>query len=572
MIVEAGRVPEAWDEQVDTLVVGSGAAGLTAAGTAAHFGLMVKVVEKTALVGGTSSVSGGGVWVPNNHRAREAGIEDNRDDALRYMRAVSGGAAEEELLEVLVDRGPEMIRFLEDQFGFAFEPYPAVGPTLDYRFHLPGARHGGRPLDGGRFQLAALGDWATRLRSGTTAGWVVRKSTYYAERLYLRGSIADLAGRDDADPPEAGFVGGGAALVARLLKACLDRGVEIVCSTAATELVVVDGRVAGAWVDGPNGRRSIRANKGVVLASGGYEWNEQLKRQFLSRPLTHPASPADVSQGDGLLLGLSVGAQLATMGDAWWTPTVEVGPAGSGINGAPMTMMSRAERGLPHTIVVNGRGERFANEALNYYDFPAKLGTNVDTEAGAENLPAFLILDHQYRSRYPLLQTKSDGVAEATPYWLHVADTLEALAEKIGLPAERLAATVERFNGFARAGVDEDFHRGESEWDREWGDPDHGPNVCLGTIEEPPFYAVELHAGALGTKGGLRIDADGRVRSAADGGAPIPGLYAAGNVAAGAVPWGYTGAGATLGPACTFAYVAARAMAAAPVALAQAHR
>lgn len=559
MIIEAGRVPETWDEEIDVLVIGSGAAGLTAAATAANAGLTVTVVEKTELVGGTSSVSGGGVWVPNNHVARDAGIEDNREDALTYMRLVSGGRAEEDLLEALVDRGPEMIRFLEDELGFAFEAYPTVGPTLDYRFHLPGARHGGRPLDGGRFQLSELGEWAQRLRSGTTAGWVIRKSTYYSERFYLRGSIADLAGRADADSPEAGFVGGGAALVARLLKACLDRDVDIRVRASAVELVVTGGRVVGAWVEGPDGQHAVRARAGVMLASGGYEWNEELKQQFMSRPLTHPASPADLGHGDGLLLGLSVGAQLSAMGDAWWTPTIEVAPPGTGVNGAPTTVMSRTERALPHTIIVNGHGERFANEALNYYDFPATLGS-YDTAEGLANLPAFLILDTQYRSQYPLLQTKSDGIAEATPYWLHRAETLEQLAEQIGVPAAGLVAAVERFNGFARAGVDEDFHRGESEWDREWGDPDHGPNVCLGTIEQGPFYAVRLRAGALGTKGGLRIDDRGRVRSAAEDGAPIAGLYAAGNVAAGSVPWGYTGAGATLGPACTFAYAAAQDM------------
>ena len=565
MITEAGERPGQWDETVGVLVVGSGAAGLTTAATAAELGVGAKVIEKTELIGGTSSVSGGGMWVPNNHHVVDVGVSDDRETALEYMRLVSGGRADEAILAALVDRGPEMVRFFEDALGFAFEAYPSIGPTLDYRYHLPGARHGGRTLDGGRFQLTELGDWAPRLRSGTTAGWVIRKSVYYAERLYLRGSIADLAARGDADSPEAGFVGGGAALVARLLKACLDRGVDLVTSTAATALIVHDGRVIGAWVDGPQGRRAIRATHGVMLASGGYEWNEELKRRYMSRPLTHPASPSDVGHGDGLLLGLSVGAEVAGLGDAWWTPTIEVGPPGSGVNGAPMTMMSRTERGLPHTLIVNRHGMRFANEALNYYDFPATLGHVYDTADGPANLPAFLVLDQQYRSRYPLLQTKSDGIAAPDPYWLTRADTLDELAEAIGVPSDALRATVERFNGFARSGVDEDFHRGESEWDREWGDPDHGPNVCLGTIEEGPFYAVQLRAGALGTKGGLRIDDRGRVCAAAAEAQTIPGLYAAGNVAAGSVPWGYTGAGATLGPACTFAYAAARDLAAAPV-------
>jgi 3-oxosteroid 1-dehydrogenase len=565
MIDRSDAIPEAWDHQVDVLAVGSGAAGLLAAATAAEQGLEAMVLEKTALVGGTSSVSGGGMWIPNNHHVGEADVQDSREDALQYMRLVSGGRAEEPLLEVLVDRGPEMVHYLEDHFDFTFEAYPSTGPTLDYRYHLDGARHGGRPLDGGRFKVTELGDWATKLRSGTTAGWVIRKSVYYSERLHLKGGIADLAKRDDADPPSAGFIGGGAALVAQMLKACLDRDVEILTETSATALIVDGGRVLGVWVHGPDGRRSIRATHGVLLATGGFEWNEELKRQFLSRPLTHPASPADLSQGDGLLLGLSVGAQVAGLGDAWWTPTVEIAPAGTGVNGAPTTMMSRAERAMPHTVIVNRHGLRFTNEAVNYYDFPASFGSISDTADGPANLPAFLILDHQFRMRYPLFQTMSDGIATPDPYWLTRADTLAELAQAIGVDPAGLEQTVQRFNGFARAGVDEDFHRGESYWDLQWGDPDHGPNPCLGEIAEPPFYAVELHAGALGTKGGLRIDDHGRVRSAAGDGGPIPGLYAAGNVAAGAVPWGYTGAGATLGPACTFAYVAALEMAAAPV-------
>jgi 3-oxosteroid 1-dehydrogenase len=561
VIARSDEIPQEWARETGLLALGSGAAGLAAAAVAGELGIEAMVLEKTELIGGTSSVSGGGVWIPNNRHVSDVGVEDSREDALEYMRLISGGRAEEELLETLVDQGPKMIEFLEDRLGFSFEAYPAIGPTLDYRFHLKGARHGGRPLDAGHFKISDLGPWSDRIRSGTTAGWVVRKSTYYEERMYLKSTIADLAGKEGASSPDEGFVGAGAALVCQLLKACLDRDVEVLTSMAVDALILEDGRVVGAWVEGPGGRQAIRAERGVLLATGGYEWNEQLKRQFMSRPLTHPASPADLGQGDGILLGLSVGAQLAGLGDAWWTPTVEVGLPGTGVGGAPTTIMSRAERGLPHTIIVNGRGRRFANEALNYYDFPQAFGTVNDTAEGPANLPAFLILDQQYRDNYPLLQTKSDGVAAADPFWLKRADSLAELAAVLGIDADGLEQTVERFNEFARAGVDADYHRGESQWDLEWGDPDHGPNPNLGTIVEPPFYGVELHAGALGTKGGLRIDSEGRVRSAVEGGAPIPGLYAAGNVAAGSVPWGYTGPGATLGPACTFAFVIAQSLA-----------
>lgn len=552
-VQQTTNVPARWDETVDVVVVGSGGAGLTAAAVAAAAGLRVTVIEKTDLIGGTTAVSGGGVWIPANPHVAEADVRDSRAAAEEYLRGLSGDRLDEEVLATLLDRGPEMISFLERRFGFAFEPYPSVGPTLDYRYHLRGARHGGRPLDSGRFRLDDLGEWAKYLRRGSTAGWTMSKQTYYSQRLYLRPPSEPTT----ALPPEPGFIGGGSALVARLLKACLDRGVAVYRETEVVELVVDDGRVRGVLVAGPRGgggRRAMAADRGVVLASGGYEWNDQLKRQFLNRPLTHPASPRDVSSGDGILLGLSVGAQVAHLGDAWWTPTIHVGPdAGSG--GRTVNIMCRAERGFPHAIIVNARGQRFVNESVNYYDMPEAFGHVYDTAEGAANLPAWMIVDQQFRDRYPLLGTASDGTVEEDSGWLVSAPGLEELAARTGIDPGGLLATVKRFNEFARSGVDEDFHRGESYWDKEWADPSHGPNSSLGTVERPPYYAVELHAGALGTKGGLRIDGHGRVIAA--GGAPLAGLYAAGNVAAGSVPWGYCGAGATLGPALTFAYAAA---------------
>jgi 3-oxosteroid 1-dehydrogenase len=544
--------PDAWDGTVDALVAGSGGAGLTAALFAADHGLHVLVVEKTPLVGGTTGVSGGTVWIANNPHVTDAGVVDSPADAAAYMRAVSAGTIDDDVLATLVDDGPRLITRLAAA-GVAFEPFPSVGPTLDYRFRLPGAKHGGRSLTPVAFDLGRLGPWADRIRQGTTAGWVTDKKSYYRNRAYLvrpqdRPPVAELP---------SGVVGAGSALIGHLLRACLDRGVEVRVEVSVEALVVVDGSVRGVRLSTPDGPRTMRVRAGTVLATGGFEWNEELKKRLLGRPLTHPVS-APVADGDGLLLGLAAGADVRGLGDAWWTPAIDLGGAESPRGGGTRNMMCRVERGLPHAIIVNRAGRRFVNEATNYYDLPEAFGSFA---AGVPNLPAWLVIDQQFRDRYPLVGTASDGVAEPDPAWLTQADTLEDLAERCGIDVAGLAATVKAFNGYAAAGVDPEFGRGASSWDREWGDPAHGPNPSLGAIERGPFYAVELHAGALGTKGGLRVDGRGAVVSAATGEA-MPGLYAVGNVAAGSVPWGYVGPGATLGPGMTFGMVAADHLAA----------
>jgi succinate dehydrogenase/fumarate reductase flavoprotein subunit len=438
-----------------------------------------------------------------------------------------------------------MVRYMETRFGFAFEPYPAVGPTLDYRFHLPGARHGGRSLDLGFFRLDALGEWAPRLRRGTTSTLLVSKTEYYGERQYMYRSVAAPAPASD-DPR----IGGGAALVAHLLKACLDRGVAVRLQTPAEEIVIEGGRVAGVRAGGA----AFRARLGMVVATGGYEWNAELKRRFLARPLTHPASPEDVSRGDGLLLGMAVGAQVTGLGDAWWTPVIDVTGDGPAQMGGTRSVMCRAERGFPHSIVVNRLGRRFVNEALNYYDVCEAFGAKVG--GSPRNLPAWIVFDSQGRDKYFALHAKvPDG---EPPSYLTVADSLEHLAEQLGIDGATLAETLERFNGFARAGKDLDFGRGESGWDIAWGDPNATLNHSLGTVEVPPFYAVPIYSGALATKGGLRVNSDAQVLSALPPSAPIPGLYASGNCSNAATAGAYPGAGATIGAAMTFGYIAAR--------------
>jgi 3-oxosteroid 1-dehydrogenase len=345
-----------------------------------------------------------------------------------------------------------------------------------------------------------------------------------------------------------GLVCYGGALVGRLLKALLDRNVQPMLQTSARELLVEDGRVVGVRVTQGDRDLRIGAKRGVVLASGGFEWNQKLAAQFLGGQLSHPNSPP-CNEGDGLRLAMALGADLANMNEAWWCPSVVI--PGEEYDGKPLYRGDFATRSMPHSIIVNRTGARFVNEAQNYNDLMKPFFTFDPLAYERPNLPAWLILDQQYLTRYALLTFMPGAKA---PEWLPQADTLAELATKVGIDPQGLESTVARFNRFAIEGRDPDFHRGESLYDSFYGDPDHKPNANLGTLEKGPFYALQVHPGAIGTKGGARVTQDSQVIRA--DGEVIPGLYAAGNVMAGVTGPGYPGAGATIGAGMTFGFIA----------------
>lgn len=547
-------------DEADLVVIGSGAAGLTAAFVAASQGASVIVLEKSAFVGGTTALSGGGVWIPCNHHMADVGVDDSRDEALLYLHNLAGKQADVELIETFVDVGPEMIRYLEDQGQVPFRAWPSIGGTLDYRPEVPGAKHGGRPLDPGRAAVADLGEWASRVRTGPGSAWVWDKFEFYTGRMHTappdqsrtvhQRQFVDVGSVEYSKPATFEYFANGTALVAHLLRACLEVGVDIRINCPAWELETMENRVTGVRV-GEGGSSTLHGRHGVMLATGGFEFSEQLKAEFLNRPLEYsPGCPTN--EGDGHLMGMAVGGRIANISDAWWCPVVPLGSDSEDDD----CVLSREERALPHTMIVNARGARFVNESLNYHDITEAFGTRPNA---LTNLPAWLILDQQFKDRYALLKSAPPAKdPSGQPSWLIKADSVGDLAERLGIDPESLCATVERFNGFARSGYDADFRRGESTWDREWGDPTHSPNGSLGTIEHGPFYAVELRPGALATKGGLKIDSRSRVVAAARDQAVIPGLYAAGNVSSNAVPYCYTGPGSTLGPAMTFGYIVGR--------------
>ncbi|HTN80867.1 MAG TPA: FAD-dependent oxidoreductase [Acidimicrobiales bacterium] len=531
---------------MDIIVVGTGAAGLTAAVVAAERGARVTVVEKAPLVGGTAAWSGGQVWIPNNPHMREAGISDDRERAITYVMSLSRDMLERELIEAYVDAGPEMVSMLEATTPVQFYAVPGMP---DYHPEFPGGSpDGGRTIECPLFPFDELGDWAER----------VTPSPYFADP-HITMSETPL-GKAIPDPPSKAELerrdirnerGCGQALIGRLLKACLDRGVEPVTSCAARELIVEEGKVVGLLVEGPDGPAELRASNGVILASGGFEWDRQLVRSFLRGPMTHPVS-METNTGDGLRMAMRAGAMLSNMREAWWIPVASVPQ-----NENPMgRVLINGQRTLPHSIMVNKRGRRFTNEAANYNAFGAAFHVEDVSRFEYANLPCWLVFDQTYVDKYGF-RVASGIEAHGVPKWVIRGDTPAALADRLAIDPDGLTATIRDWNAQCAQGNDPDFGRGDSAFDRWWGDPylKGKAEATLGPLERGPYYAVEIHSGCLGTKGGPRVDRDARVLDV--DGAPIQGLYAAGNVMGSPFGMTYGGPGGTLGPAMVFGYLAA---------------
>jgi succinate dehydrogenase/fumarate reductase flavoprotein subunit len=535
-----------WDSEADVVVLGTGAAGMTAALAAHAGGASVAVLEKSKLVGGTTAVSGGVVWVPNNHHLPETGITDSREEALGYVKRLTDGRSDDALVERFIDTAPAMVQWIESQTALRFK---ALARYPDYHPEFPGGKPGGRSLDPGLFDANDLGPWKKTLRRspvfGMTAMSVAEATDWGVFSKPLKLPFKLLGERYGK-----GFVCYGGALAGQLLKALLERKIEPQVEHAARDLVVDEGRVAGVRVEKGGQEIFVRARRGVVLASGGFEWNRALAAQFLGGVLTHPNSPP-TNEGDGLKMAMSVGADLANMSEAWWCPSLVI--PGEEYDGKQLHRGDFATRSLPHTIIVNRRGRRFVNEAQNYNDLMKAFFAFEPNAYERPNLPAWVVFDQAYLEKYALM-TLMPG--QPAPDWIVRAESLEELARAIGVDARGLAETVSRFNGFAVEGVDPDFGRGDSLYDHFYGDPDNKPNPNLGVIGKKPFYALQVHPGAIGTKGGARVDGDARVLR--PDGSAIPGLYAAGNAMAGVTGAGYPGAGATIAAAMTFGYLAGR--------------
>lgn len=582
-------------EEVDVAIVGSGGAGLMAALTAAKEGARVLVVESREVVGGATGISAGAAWIPNHGFSTEAlKVRDDLDQARRYIYGEGRDQIlDHELVERFLETGPHVARFIEEHTSFGW--IPTIWP--DYRSDIDGASVG-RTLFPGPYSPAGLGEAAKFVRPALTTGMAKNPLPFW-----LLGGI----GVDDVWLA-------GPALVGALLEASLHNGVDVRVEAPAVRLVTDESGVHGIVVRADGVEHTVRAAKGVLLASGGFESSTEVTTTYLDAPLGVQVSPRG-HDGIAVQLAEEVGADLTGMEDAWWMPGVQL--PGEELEGHPLSRVFLGERALPHSIMVNSKGERFANEALAYDQF-GKIMREVDPETGTmSNATAWLIFDQTYWTKYGIFGATPGGQA---PDYLHRADSLSALAAKIGVDEVGLLRAVDRFNPEAARGRDPQFNRGDTVFDRYFGafyprlgknspdarfpaatakarlriaaaigpivsklagrvakknDPERlrslvvGPlakiirpvlksprSSVLGPVDTPPYYALKVEASALGTVGGPRTDALGRALDTE--GRVIPGLYAAGNAGGAPTKGFYGGAGGTISLGLVFGYLAGR--------------
>jgi 3-oxosteroid 1-dehydrogenase len=539
-----------WDIELDILIVGTGAAGLSAALAAVDAGTDTLIVESLPYWGGTTSWSGGGVWAPANPSSARAGFMDSAGEALTYMNSVIGevGPASSPARRAAFIRGvSEAVDFLEGK-GAAWQQSPL---QTDYYPESPGGKLGGRTLQTAPFDVKKLGPWLETWNGRRNEFPLPLKPTDL--RLLCRGLFSWdglMAGARVIARTMIGICAGkqlragGNGLSARLFAAVLEAKIPVWLSSPLTDLIVEDGAVSGAVVEREGRPIRVRVRGGVVLAAGGFahcaDWREQ------HQAIAGWTAASDGDQGTVIEIARRSGASLTMMNEAWWTPVY--------VNAAGKCNVVLFERSLPHGIMVNRRGERFVNESASYNDVGRAM-----LQSGAAAVPSWLIGDRRLSRRYlyqPSFGGKKGKKVLAAQGTCCEADTLEALADMIGLQRDKLLMTVERFNGFARTGKDLDFNRGESAYDRMYCDPSNKPNANLGVITKGPFTALKLYPGDIGTKGGVLTDEHARVLR--EDGSVIEGLYAAGNTTASVMGDTYPGGGATLGPAIAFGYLGGR--------------
>lgn len=509
------------------IVVGTGGSGLSAALAAVRAGASVTVVERAELCGGTTALSGGIAWLPGRDG-------DDADDALTYLGELSLGDFDAERVGAMVHAAPRVASALETDGLLRWQrlSYP------DYHSEFRGGREAGRSVEPQPVAVPRV--VASRVRSAPN---VTKPVTY---RELASGSVdRDAVAARERD----GVMTMGRALVAALLDRVLGHGATVITGARARSLIVDGGRVTGIRTDA--GEQSGR----VVLTTGGFERDPASVRAFLRGPMLAPAG-VPTNTGDGLRMAMSVGAALGNMSEAWWAPAYSV--PGERIDGEPMHRVVLTERARPHCLIVDSHGRRFVDEAQNYNDVGRSLHAFDPAGFCYPRVPAWLVFDACYRSSYnlgPLHRTDTGD-----PDWLARAATITELADRIGAQSAVLSETLERFNELAKTGVDEDFGRGDYAYDRFMGDSE-AVHPTLGTVAEPPFYALRVVPGCLGTKGGAVTDELGRVLGSSDR-APIPGLYAAGNASASPLGAAYPGAGGTLGSGLVFGYTAGETAAA----------
>jgi succinate dehydrogenase/fumarate reductase flavoprotein subunit len=555
------------DTEVDVLVAGAGAGGMTAALVCALQGLDVLLCEKSDQVGGTTATSAGTIWVPGTRQAREAGFGNDVAAARRYLESIIGSAADDRR-EAYLASGPEAVEYLAANSAVKFSLY-ARHP--DYLSNRPGTSLAGRALAPLPFDGRLLGADFDRLRAPI------------GEFMALGGM---MIGRDDIEPLARPFGSVanfrrvlslvlrqatdrlrfrrgtrllmGNALAARLFYSLRQRNVPVWYEASLRELLVKGGRVTGAVLAVGGETRRVRARRAVVLATGGFGGSVERLNDHVKPPLSY-ALAVPGAEGDGMRIARAAGAAIEDdhAQPAFWSPVSDTAWMPGGRGAYPHLALDRAKPGL---IAVNTAGRRFVDEAVSYHEFVVGMHRSHET---VPTVPAWLICDRGFIERYGL-----GRVPPGRRSWRRLigngylieADSLRALAARIGVDATGLADSIARNNRYAATGIDDDFGKGSTDFDRHNGDPAHAPNPCLGPIAGPPFYAMAVYPSTLGSSVGLKANADGRVQT--EGGAAVPGLYACGNDMASVMRGTYPGPGITLGPALVFAYRAAMRIAA----------
>ncbi len=552
-----------WDKEVDVIVVGSGAGGLLSALVAAHHHADVLVVEKEKLWGGTSATSGAGIWIPASDQARAAGFEDDTAEAFKYVRKLSADNVPDANIKAYVENASAMLRWVTANTEIEYQafPYPDYhaeepgGSPSGFRTHMP------LPIDGRK-----LGRDVETLRFASPAASMFGYLNWHFDETYImlfraRGwqwHLAKSLARYWFDWPfrfksrKDRRLTLGNALLGGLRLAVNAKNIPVWLEAPLIELVSEKGQVTGALIRRKGKEIRIRARKGVILAAGGFDKNQEMRDA--NAPLYRNAQLSGGTAGntgDSIRAAIGVGADTMNMHSAWAAPVFYV-------PGEDRGRLCTIERALPGCLMVNQSGDRYLNEAASYHVVGQQMAKREADHGDAS--PSWFVFDYRYRHSYPV-----GPLLPIMPDWLQRGEvrsilkkgrTVEDLAIAMGVDPARLVATMTRYNEFAANGEDPDFRRGEAAYDKMYGDPSVAPNPCLRPLVKAPYFAMPIYPGDIGTNGGLKTNHMAQV--VGTDGKPITGLYAVGNNAASAMGESYPGAGVTIGPALTFGYIAAK--------------